>query len=187
MQIELNGQSVGLVGDENPIAAAALAALVANGGRQSETPQLLLVSLPLVPAEGIDVWPLLATARVAAERMAANDGGRILFLLSALAGLPMRRHPDFSAAMAGAQAGMRGLAMALGPKVLVNAVGVGAIGESAIAGDDAMLSHAAIQRPGTIDEITDTVLFFADPLNAYTTGQLLSVDGGWMAGYGRHF
>ena len=28
---------------------------------------------------------------------------------------------------------------------------------------------------------------FADPLNTYTTGQMLSVDGGWTAGYGRNF
>ena len=107
MQIDLNGQAVALIGETNPIAEAALAALLANGGRQGDTPDVLLVSLPLLPAAGIDVRPLLAVARTAAERMAAGDGGRILFLLSAVAGMPMRRHPDFSAAMAGAQAGMR--------------------------------------------------------------------------------
>lgn len=187
MQIDLNGQAVALIGETNPIAEAALAALLANGGRQGDAPGVLVVSLPLLPAAGIDVRPLLAAARTGAERMAAGNGGRILFLLSAVAGMPMRRHPDFSAAMAGAQAGMRALAMEFGPRVLVNAVGVGRIGDSAVAGDDAMLSHAAIGRPGTAAEVTDTVLFFCDPLNTYTTGQMLSVDGGWSAGYGRHF
>jgi NAD(P)-dependent dehydrogenase (short-subunit alcohol dehydrogenase family) len=50
-----------------------------------------------------------------------------------------------------------------------------------------MLGHASVTRPGTIEEVVDTALFFADPLNTYTTGQMLSVDGGWTAGYGRNF
>jgi NAD(P)-dependent dehydrogenase (short-subunit alcohol dehydrogenase family) len=99
----------------------------------------------------------------------------------------MRRHTDYSVAMASVLAGVRGLAMEFGPKVLVNALGAGAIGEPLLAGDEAMLSHASVKRAGTMEEITDTVLFFCDPLNTYTTGQLLSVDGGWTAGYGRHF
>jgi NAD(P)-dependent dehydrogenase (short-subunit alcohol dehydrogenase family) len=187
MQIDLNRTSVALVGESNPIAVAALDALVANGGRVSNAPDILLVSLPLAPRAGVEVTPLLAAARKAAERMAAGDGGRILFLVSAIAGMPMRRHTDFSVAMASVLAGVRGLAMEFGPKVLVNALGAGAIGEPLLAGDEAMLSHASIKRSGTVEEITDTVLFFCDPLNSYTTGQLLSVDGGWTAGYGRHF
>jgi NAD(P)-dependent dehydrogenase (short-subunit alcohol dehydrogenase family) len=187
MQIELNGQTVALGGECNPIAAAALKALLANGGTESNTPDVLIVSLPLLPVDGLEVRPQLAAARRAAERMASGAGGRILFLISAVAGMPMRRHADFSAAMASVQAGMRALAMEFGPKVLVNALGVGAVGEPVVAGDAAMLTHASIKRAGTVEEIVDTVLFFADPLNTYTTGQLLSVDGGWMAGYGRNF
>jgi NAD(P)-dependent dehydrogenase (short-subunit alcohol dehydrogenase family) len=38
-----------------------------------------------------------------------------------------------------------------------------------------------------VDEVVATLLFFCDPLNSYTTGQLLTVDGGWAAGYGRSF
>ncbi len=82
---------------------------------------------------------------------------------------------------------VRTMAMQLGPKVLVNAVGVGAVGEPLLAGDAAMLDHASVKRPASVAEITDTVLFFCDPLNTYTTGQMLSVDGGWSAGYGRNF
>jgi NAD(P)-dependent dehydrogenase (short-subunit alcohol dehydrogenase family) len=187
MQIELNGQTVALIGENNAIAGAALKALKANGGVESNTPDMLIVSLPLLPVDGLEVRPLLAAARKAAERMAAADGGRILFLVSAIAGMPMRRHADFSAAVGSVQAGMRTLAMEFGPKVVVNALGVGAVGAPLAAGDEAMLSHASIKRAGTIEEVVDAVLFFCDPMNTYTTGQLLSVDGGWMAGYGRHF
>ncbi|HQZ11677.1 MAG TPA: SDR family oxidoreductase [Devosia sp.] len=187
MQIDLNGISVALVGDTNPIANAALDALLANGATKSDAPDMLVLSLPLTPRAGVDVAPLLATARKHAERMAAGNGGRILFLASAMAGMPMRRHTDYSVAMAAVLAGVRGLAMEFGPKVLVNALGAGAVGGPLLSGDEAMLSHASIKRVGTVTEITDTVLFFCDPMNSYTTGQLLSVDGGWSAGYARHF
>lgn len=188
MQVDLQGWTVAFIGDKNPVAEAALEALQANGAELSVTADNTLVSLPLTPDEAIDAAPVLAEARAAAERMSGQpQGGRLVFLLSAAAGMPMRRHPQYSVQMAAAMTAMRGLAMAFGPHLLVNAVGVGAIGEPEVAGDTAMLSHAAVKRAGTIDEIVDTVLFFCDPLNTYATGQLLSVDGGWSAGYGRNF
>lgn len=192
MQIELNGALVELCGHSNEVTGAALQALAANGAQiatsaQTGLPDILLVSLPLLPRDGVDAFPLLAAASSTGEAMLARGSGRILFLLSAAAGMPMRRHPGYSAQMAAALAGMRTLAMQAGPKVLVNAVGVGAIGEPIIAGDPGMLGHASVKRPGTIAEIVDTVLFFCDPMNTYTTGQMLSVDGGWSAGYGRNF
>ena len=188
MQIDLQGRTVTFVGDKNVVADAALNAMQANGARLSDTADIMLVSLPLVPDEAIDAAPAIAAARTAAERMAARpDGGRVVFILSAAASMPMRRHPLYSVQMGAAMTAMRGLAMAHGPHVLVNAVGVGAIGAPVVAGDAAMLSHASIERAGTVREIVDTVLFFCDPLNTYTTGQLLNVDGGWSAGYGRNF
>lgn len=187
MQIDLRGQTVALAGDTNAITRAAFDCLLANGATKGDAADVLLVSLPLVPVDGLDVAPLLATARAAAVRMADGKGGRILFLLSAIAGMPMRRHASYSVQMAAALAGMRGLAMEFGPKVLVNAIGAGVIGEPVSAGDAAMLSHASVKRAGMVEEIVDTVLFFCDPMNTYTTGQLLNVDGGWSAGYGRDF
>ena len=38
-----------------------------------------------------------------------------------------------------------------------------------------------------LDEVVAAALFLCDPANTYTTGQLLSVDGGWTAGYARNF
>ena len=187
MQIDLDGQIIAFAGDHNAVADAAFSALLANGGREGPDADLLLVSMPLVADEAVDVSALLDAVRDEAARMADGEGGRCIFIVSAAAGMPMRRYPRFSAQMATVMAAVRGLAMSHGPKVLVNAVGVGAVGEPVVAGDAAMLSHASIKRPAAIDEIVDTVLFFADPLNSYTTGQMLAVDGGWMAGYGRNF
>ena len=149
MEIELAGAGVALEGDENPIAEAALAALLANGGHlcdDRKRADILLVSCRLLPDAGA-TWPSARSCtrrRQAAAAMAARGNGRIVFLLSAIAGMPMRRHPDFSAGNAGLVAGMRTLAMEFGPKVLVNAVGFGLIGE----GDNRFRRRGAAQpRP----------------------------------------
>ncbi len=189
MQIDLKGKSIRLQGDDNPVAAALTAALAANGATLNvrPDPDMLILSFPLLPRDGTDVEPMLAEAERVGTAMFARGHGRILCLVSAAAGMPMRRHADFSRRMANVLTTVRTLAMRLGPHVLVNAVGVGAIGEPLVAGDAAMLGHASVKRPGTIAEVVDTALFFADPLNSYTTGQMLVVDGGWSAGYGRNF
>jgi NAD(P)-dependent dehydrogenase (short-subunit alcohol dehydrogenase family) len=194
MEIDLNGAAVALDGDSNPVAEAALAALQANGGvlvegSDARAADILLMSCPLRPGNVAgDPRSLYADARKAAVTMTERGSGRIIFLLSATAGIPMRRHPRFSMENASILAGMRTLAMEFGPKVLVNAVGVGAVeDETMVSGDKAMLSHTPIARAGNIEEAVAAVLFFCDPLNTYTTGQMLGVDGGWTAGYGRNF
>jgi NAD(P)-dependent dehydrogenase (short-subunit alcohol dehydrogenase family) len=53
---------------------------------------------------------------------------------------------------------------------------------------DILVNSAGVnKRGGTVQEMTDTLLFFCDPLNTYTTGQMLAVDGGWSVGYARNF
>ena len=194
MEIDLNGATVALDGDSNPVAEAAIAALLANGGilvegSDARAADILLMSCPLRPGNVAgDPRSLYADARKAAVTMTERGSGRIIFLLSATAGMPMRRHPRFSMENASILAGMRTLAMEFGPKVLVNAVGVGVVeDETMVSGDKAMLSHTPVARAGSIEEAVAAVLFFCDPLNTYTTGQMLGVDGGWTAGYGRNF
>ncbi|WP_246677270.1 MULTISPECIES: SDR family oxidoreductase [unclassified Mesorhizobium] len=194
MEIDLAGATIALDGETNAIVDAVLAALRANGGHIVEgaptraAADILLISCPLRPGtKAEDPRSLYADARKAAMTM-TERGGRIVFLISAVAGMPMRRHPRFSMENASILAGMRALAMEFGPKILVNAVGFGAVEDDAIVtGDKAMLSHTPVGRAGSIEEAIAAVLFFCDPLNSYTTGQMLGVDGGWAAGYGRNF
>jgi len=192
MQIDLDHVLVELRGEADAVASTILQGLASNGatiaGRDADAlAHILIVLLPLLPQDGLDLSPALLAARSTAEAMRSRGSGRVIFLLSAAAGMPMRRHGDYSVQMAAALTVMRTLAMQCGPAVLVNAVGVGAIGEPLVAGEAAMLGHASVKRAGTISEVVDTVLFFCDPANTYTTGQMLSVDGGWSAGYGRSF
>lgn len=186
----LRGLSFVAHGDPNPVAEAAAAALLADGAEphgRDGPPDLLLLSLPLLPDEAAGLEPLALHAARVGEAMAALGRGRIVVLLSALAVIPMRRHPAYSMRMAAMLAGVRTLAMRLGPHVLVNAVGAGLIGDPPVSGDHAMLGHAALGRAGTAAEVADAVRFLCDPRNTYTTGQVLVVDGGWSAGYGRNF
>ena len=50
-----------------------------------------------------------------------------------------------------------------------------------------MLSHVPLGRPGAVEDIAHAALFLSAPESSYITGQILSVDGGWTAGYMRDF
>lgn len=202
MQIEISGLKARIAGERNAIIEAVAAAIAANGAsvdwdeageRASggEPPDFLILSHPLAPVADHRPEALLARAESTAAEMVARGRGRIVHLVSAAGLVPMRRHPAWSAANAAAIAGLRALAMTSGPAVQVNGVAVGRIVEADAAregaGDDAMLSHVSLGRAGTPADIAHAVLFLLDPLNSYTTGQVLAVDGGWTTGYGRNF
>jgi NAD(P)-dependent dehydrogenase (short-subunit alcohol dehydrogenase family) len=50
-----------------------------------------------------------------------------------------------------------------------------------------MRGHAALGRPGTMQEVAAAVRLLCNPRNTYMTGQIVLVDGGWSTGYGRNF
>jgi NAD(P)-dependent dehydrogenase (short-subunit alcohol dehydrogenase family) len=50
-----------------------------------------------------------------------------------------------------------------------------------------MLAHIPLGRPGTTDEVACGVLFLAAPEASYVNGAILTIDGGWTAGYAREF
>jgi len=197
MEVELRGRSARIVGVRHGVAEAVAAALAANGavvawsrpGAGAEPPDVLVLSHDLAPPLTLEPAILTREAGSVASAMKAGGGGRILHLVPALALLPMRRHPEFSAAASLTPAAIRALAMNAAPQVLVNGLAVGAIGDASAlaAGDGAMLSHVALGRAGTIEEVANAALFILDPANTYMTGQVLAVDGGWTAGYARDF
>lgn len=189
MIVDLKGRRARLLGETNPVSTALWKALMANGAvlAAGDDADLGVVSLPLLPVAGISIDPLLDEMHRWADAMATRGGGRMLLLVSALAVMPMRRHPEFSRRIAGAIPAVRSLAMRHGETVAVNALALGAIGQPEVAGDAAMLSHVPVGRPGSVDDAVGSGLYLLDPCNSYTTGQVLVVDGGWSVGYGRSF
>ena len=106
----------------------------------------------------------------------------------------------FVAAKAGVVNLTQAMALELGPHgILVNGIAPGSTltegTRKLFYGDDGlftesvqrMLDHVPLGRPGEVDEIAVAALFLADPENSYMTGHVLTVDGGWTAGYTREF
>ena len=201
MRIALEGQAALVLGREGAFVRALATALAENGARVAQSETLLRESGGLVPellvachelrvdAAPFDHPALMATTDGIGEAMAARGHGRIVVVTSAFGVLPARRHPIASEAAAAVVVRMRNLAMRVGPKVQVNAVGAGAIveGETYVSGSEPMLTHVTAGGPGAVEDIVHAALFLADPANSYMTGQVLTVDGGWAAGYGRNF
>lgn len=132
------------------------------------------------------------------ESDSENATGRIVNI-SSIAGLvPLRLQSAYVAAKAGVANLTRAMALELGPEgILVNAVAPGSTltrgTEALFYGDDgaytenaaSLLSHIPLGRPGRTTEIAAAVLFLVSPDASYINGSILTVDGGWTAGYTR--
>jgi 7-alpha-hydroxysteroid dehydrogenase len=76
------------------------------------------------------------------------------------------------------------LAMDFGPEVRINAVGPGATKTAALASvltpeiEEKMLAHTPIKRLGEVSDIAGAVLYFAAPVSAWVSGQVMFVNGG---------
>jgi NAD(P)-dependent dehydrogenase (short-subunit alcohol dehydrogenase family) len=119
------------------------------------------------------------------ERMAAGSGGSIINVSSAAATAPHAGVIPYAAAKAGMNALTLAFARAYGPSVRVNAVLPGTfLTDVSQAWDmDAFERESdgfALRRGAGAEEIAGTMLYLASDASSYTTGALLSVDGGYL-------
>lgn len=148
----------------------------------------------------IDLSGTYEVSRAFAAAMRRQGSGRIVNILSVVGLVPLRLQCAFAAAKAGLANLTRAMALELGPYgILVNGIAPGSImtegtrqlfyGEGGKFHDKVrrFMDHIPLERPGTPDEIAVAVQFLADPENTYTTGHILTVDGGWTVGYTRDF
>ncbi|MEA2312883.1 MAG: hypothetical protein QOE28_2851 [Solirubrobacteraceae bacterium] len=117
------------------------------------------------------------------ERMAAGDGGSIINVSSTGAVRPTGDIVPYAAAKAGVNALTVGLAHALGPAVRVNAIMPGPFLTSiSRAWDMDELAERTrtfpLRRAGLADEIAGAALYLAGDASSFTTGSILTVDGG---------
>lgn len=148
----------------------------------------------------VDLTGVFEMSKAAAQVMRMQRGGRIINIASIAGLVPLRLQCAFVAAKAGTVNLTRAMALELGPHgILVNGIAPGSTltegtrqlfyseGGKFRAAVQRMLEHVPLGRPATTDEIAVAALFLADPENSYMNGHVLTVDGGWTAGYTRDF
>jgi NAD(P)-dependent dehydrogenase (short-subunit alcohol dehydrogenase family) len=177
--------------------------LVNNAGVNTSAHRVNIDQFPTAEWERIlrvDLTGLFFASRAAAKPMLAQRSGRIINISSVLGLVPARLQCPFTAAKAGVVNLTKAMALELGPQgILVNCIAPGSIltegTRQLFYGPDgkfndrvqALLAHIPLGRPGDPREVAHAVLFLAAPESSYINGAVLTVDGGWLAGYIREF
>ena len=132
---------------------------------------------------GVNLKGPFRLAALVGSRMAAGAGGSIINISSMAA---VRPRPDvlpYAAAKAGLNAMTVALAQAYGPTVRCNAIMAGTFLTDISRSWDmdafaARTQRFALRRGGQPSEIVGTAIYLASDASSYTTGAVLSVDGG---------
>lgn len=120
-----------------------------------------------------------------ASRMMAGEGGAIINISSAAAIRPDPETAPYAAAKAGLNILTVACAKEYGPKVRVNCIMCGPFHTDISKGwsrteDFARRAKASfpLQRAGEPEEVVGAALYFASPAASFTTGAVLTIDGG---------
>ena len=148
----------------------------------------------------VDLTGLYLVSKAAGQVMRKQGAGKIINIASVLGLVPARLQCAFVAAKSGVVNLTKAMALELGAEgILVNGIAPGSIvtqgtrqlfyGEDGTFKDSLqkLLDHIPLGRPGEPHEIAHAALFLAAPESSYINGHILTVDGGWTAGYIREF
>jgi 2-dehydro-3-deoxy-D-gluconate 5-dehydrogenase len=132
---------------------------------------------------------LFFLSQTAARHMAERGSGKIINIASLLTFQGGIRVPSYAAAKSGVGGVTKAMANELAPKgVQVNAIAPGYIATSNTAALQAdatrnrqILERIPTGRWGEPDDIAGAAVFLASSASDYVTGQILAVDGGWLA------
>jgi NAD(P)-dependent dehydrogenase (short-subunit alcohol dehydrogenase family) len=177
--------------------------LINNAGVNTAKHRVTLEQFPQEEWDWIlntDLTGCYRVTHAAVPAIFARGGGRIVNIASVFGLVPARLQCAFVAAKAGVVNLTKAMALEFAERgVLVNAIAPGSIPiegpHGLFTGKDpimkgrleAMLSHIPLHRFGATKDIANAALFLVAPENDYVTGSVMTVDGGWTAGYSRDF
>ena len=132
---------------------------------------------------------LFFLSQAAARGMAAQGRGKIVNIASLLSFQGGIRVPSYAAAKSGVAGVTKAMANELAPVgVQVNAIAPGYIATNntaALQSDETrnrqILERIPTGRWGRPEDIAGAAVFLSSPASDYVTGQVLAVDGGWLA------
>ncbi|MDA0184359.1 SDR family oxidoreductase [Solirubrobacter phytolaccae] len=128
--------------------------------------------------------PFLCAQRAARRLVAADRGGRIVFVTSVHEHVPLRFAAAYSAAKAGLGMAAKVMALELARfDVTVNAIAPGHIatpmtGKAGVDPHSVALEPIPLGRPGGPEEIAATIAHLVSPAASYVTGSSIIADGG---------
>ena len=148
----------------------------------------------------VDLNGVFLMCKAAVPVMLSRGGGRIINISSVFGLVPARLQCAYVAAKAAVVNLTRAMALELAPRgILVNAIAPGSImsegtrglfyGKDGLFSDrmQQMIAHIPLGKPGEPEDIAYAALYLAAPESRYVNGHVLTVDGGWTAGYTREF
>jgi NAD(P)-dependent dehydrogenase (short-subunit alcohol dehydrogenase family) len=162
--------------------------LVNNAGSSPLYPSLEEVSQELFDKViAVNLRGAFRLSAVVGTRMSAGSGGSIINVSSIAAVSPTPVELPYAAAKSALNAITVGMARAFAPKVRVNGIMPGPfLTDISKAWDMEAFGAAArtripLQRAGKPEEIVGAALYLASDASSYTTGALITVDGGATA------
>ena len=146
----------------------------------------------------VDLDGVFYCCRAVTPGMVSRGSGVVINIASVLGLVPMRLQIAYSSAKAAVVNFTRAAALELAPYgIRANVIAPGSILTPATralfynperkALMESLLSHIPLHRPGEPSDIANAALYLASPDSAYVTAAVLTVDGGWTAGFAREW
>lgn len=139
-----------------------------------------------------DLSTILRCTRVVSTEMKKFGSGCILNIVSAFGVIPPMMESVYSASNAGVLNFTRSAAVELASfGIRVNAIAAGSVTDAVsvsaefITGGEKLVSHIPMKRTGTPEEIANIALYLVSDEACYTTGAILTADGGWTCAFAR--
>lgn len=132
----------------------------------------------------LNLFSMIILIKLCAPHMKADKYGSVINISSMASNMVSHDMIIYGSSKAGVNQMTKYAAYDLGPEIRVNAIGPGAIKTHALGTvltpeiEKKMLAKTPLGRLGDVDDIANGVLYFASPASAWTSGQILFINGG---------